>query len=284
MNSVQRSETAAGTGVGELHFGPSDYLAAERTFLAWIRTGIALMGFGFVVARFGLFLQEFQFAQANIPRHSSWLSLFFGTALIAIGVIVNVFSTWAHVRLVRAMNRGGASYKSASSLAIAVALVLAAIGVALAFYVTLVRGPEGVNSGIIEEKTMSANVDNGIVSRPSIHSVDETVAKLKAMLESKGVKIFVVVDHSGEAANAGLKMPATKLVIFGNPKAGTPLMLAAPSVAIDLPLKILVAEDEGGKVTLSYNSAEYLQRRHGFPADLMGNLAVVDALATNAGK
>ncbi|MGC1833782.1 MAG: DUF302 domain-containing protein, partial [Candidatus Acidiferrales bacterium] len=196
----------------------------------------------------------------------------------------NVFSTWAHVRLVRAMNRGGASYKSASSLAIAVALVLAAIGVALAFYVTLVRGPEGVNSGIIEEKTMSANVDNGIVSRPSIHSVDETVAKLKAMLESKGVKIFVVVDHSGEAANAGLKMPATKLVIFGNPKAGTPLMLAAPSVAIDLPLKILVAEDEGGKVTLSYNSAEYLQRRHGFPADLMGNLAVVDALATNAGK
>ena len=87
-----------------------------------------------------------------------------------------------------------------------------------------------------------------------------------------------------EAANAGLKMPATKLVIFGSPKAGTPLMLAAPSAAIDLPLKILVAEDAGGSVTLSYNSAEYLQRRHGFPADLMANVAVVDALATNAGK
>jgi uncharacterized protein (DUF302 family) len=131
---------------------------------------------------------------------------------------------------------------------------------------------------------MSANADSGIVSRPSIHSVDETVAKLQAMLESKGVKIFVVVDHSGEAANAGLKMPPTKLVIFGNPKAGTPLMLAAASTAIDLPLKILVAEDAGGNVTLSYNSPEYLQRRHGFPADLTANLAVVDALATNAGK
>lgn len=131
---------------------------------------------------------------------------------------------------------------------------------------------------------MSTNVDNGIVSRPSIHSVDETVAKLQAMLEAKGVKIFAVVDHSGEAANAGLKMPPTKLVIFGNPKAGTPLMLAAASTAIDLPLKILVAEDAGGSVTLSYNSAEYLQRRHGFPADLMANVAVVDALATNAGK
>ena len=78
MNSGQRGGTAGSEqSIGELHFGPSDYLAAERTFLAWIRTGIALMGFGFVVARFGLFLEEIQFVQANVPRHSSWLSLFF---------------------------------------------------------------------------------------------------------------------------------------------------------------------------------------------------------------
>ena len=108
MNSGQRGGTAGSEqSIGELHFGPSDYLAAERTFLAWIRTGIALMGFGFVVARFGLFLEEFQFVQPNVPRHSSWLSLFFGTALIAIGVAVNIFSTWQHVRLVRAMNPAG---------------------------------------------------------------------------------------------------------------------------------------------------------------------------------
>ena len=118
---------------------PSDYLAAERTFLAWIRTGIALMGFGFVVARFGLFLQEFQLASANIPVRTSGLSLVFGTGLIALGVVVNIFSSWLHVRLVRELNRGGMAYARPSSLAIAVALVLAATGVALAVYVSLFR-------------------------------------------------------------------------------------------------------------------------------------------------
>jgi uncharacterized protein (DUF302 family) len=91
--------------------------------------------------------------------------------------------------------------------------------------------------------------------------------------------LFAVVDHSGEAAKAGLHMPNTKLLIFGNPKAGTPVMLAAPSAAIDLPLKILVAEDAAGKVWVSYNSAEYLQERHGVPADLIKNLAVIETLA-----
>jgi uncharacterized protein (DUF302 family) len=124
----------------------------------------------------------------------------------------------------------------------------------------------------------------GIVSKPSNHSVDETVAKLKSMLQAKGVKLFIVIDHSGEAAKAGLKMPNTKLLIFGNPKGGTPLMLAAPSVAIDLPLKILVAEDGQGKVWISYNSPEYLKERHGLPEDLMKNIAVVGVLAEKAGE
>ena len=83
----------------------------------------------------------------------------------------------------------------------------------------------------------------GIVKIPSHHSVDETVDKLKTILQSKGVTLFALVDHSGEAEKVGMKMPPTKLLIFGNPKGGTPLMLAAPSAAIDLPLKILVAED-----------------------------------------
>jgi uncharacterized protein (DUF302 family) len=125
---------------------------------------------------------------------------------------------------------------------------------------------------------------NGIVDVPSNHSVDETVERVKSILQSKGITLFVVIDHSGEAAKVGMKMPPTKLLIFGNPKAGTPLMLAAPSIAIDLPLKILVWEDGQGKVWLSYNSPEYLQERHGLPPDLMPNIAVVAVLAEKAGQ
>ena len=135
--------------------------------------------------------------------------------------------------------------------------------------------------GILEE-TMLSSAANGIVSKPSTHSVDETVEKLKGILQAKGVMLFALVDHSGEAAKAGLKMPPTKLLIFGSPKAGTPLMLASPSVAIDLPLKILVSEDTSGKVWVSYNSAAYLGERHNLPPDLLQNIAVVEALASNA--
>ena len=126
--------------------------------------------------------------------------------------------------------------------------------------------------------------EEGIVQIPSHHSVDETVDKLKAILKSKGVTLFALIDHSGEAEKVGMKMPPTKLLIFGNPKAGTPLMLASPSAAIDLPLKILVAEDAQGKVWISYNSPEYLQERHGLPDNLLQNMAVVQSLATAAGE
>jgi len=98
------------------------------------------------------------------------------------------------------------------------------------------------------------------------------------------VILFSLVDHSGEAEKVGLKMQSTKLLIFGNPKAGTPLMQATPSIAIDLPLKILVSEDSAGKVSISYNSPEYLKERHGLPADLLPNIAVVEALAAKAGE
>jgi uncharacterized protein (DUF302 family) len=129
-----------------------------------------------------------------------------------------------------------------------------------------------------------ASKDNGIVSKPSRHSVDETVAKLREILQAKSVALFAVIDHSGEAEKVGMKMRPTKLLIFGNPKAGTPLMLAASSTAIDLPLKVLVWEDEKGQVWVSYNTPEYLQRRHGFPPDLVKNIGVVEGLAISAGE
>jgi uncharacterized protein (DUF302 family) len=129
-----------------------------------------------------------------------------------------------------------------------------------------------------------AEKKNGIVTIPSNHSVDETVERIKGILQSKGITLFALVDHSGEAAKVGMKMPNTKLLIFGNPKGGTPLMLASPSVAIDLPLKILVAEDAQGKVWVSYNSPEYLKERHNLPEDLLPNIAVVGALASKAAE
>ena len=131
---------------------------------------------------------------------------------------------------------------------------------------------------------MTSNTDSGIVNVPGHHSVDQTVERLKQILQAKGVALFATVDHSGEAEKVGLKMRPTKLLIFGSPKAGTPVMLAAPSIAIDLPLKILVWQDPAGKVWISYNSVEYLRERHNVPANLLQNLSAVEAIAAKAAE
>ena len=115
---------------------------------------------------------------------------------------------------------------------------------------------------------------NGLIQVPSHYAVDETVRRLEAAFAEKGgMRVFALIDHSGEAEKAGLKMKPTRVVIFGSPKSGTPLMVAAPSLAIDLPLKVLVAEDAQGKVSVTYNSPEYLKERHGVPEELIKNLA-----------
>lgn len=123
---------------------------------------------------------------------------------------------------------------------------------------------------------------NGLVQVGSRYSVEETLARLQAAFKEKGMQVFAVVDHSGEAEKVGLKMRSTKVVIFGSPKGGTPLMVATPSLAIDLPLKALVAEGADGKVSVSYNSPEYLQERHGVPAELIKNLAGAGVLIGKA--
>jgi len=131
---------------------------------------------------------------------------------------------------------------------------------------------------------MASPTAQGIVDKVSNHSVDETVERIKSLLESKNVTLFAIIDHSGEAEKAGMKMLPTKLLIFGSPKAGTPLMLASRSIAIDLPLKLLVWEDGGGKVWISYNSPDYLQQRHRLPQELLQNIAVVETLAAKAAE
>lgn len=125
-------------------------------------------------------------------------------------------------------------------------------------------------------------MDRGIIDIPSPYSVPETLARVEALLKEKGLAIFARIDHSGEAEKVGLKMRPTQLLIFGSPKAGTPLMVAAPSLAIDLPVKALAWEDGQEKVWLSYNAPEYLEQRHGIPADLMKNIAGAGALLEKA--
>jgi uncharacterized protein (DUF302 family) len=124
--------------------------------------------------------------------------------------------------------------------------------------------------------------DNGLIHLSSPHTVVETLARLETIVQAKGLTILARIDHSGDAAKAGLQMQPTKLLIFGNAKSGTPLMIASPSVAIDLPLKALVWQDEAGKVWLSYNSPDYLKKRHAIPENLLQNIAGVGPICAEA--
>lgn len=125
---------------------------------------------------------------------------------------------------------------------------------------------------------MATSPDNGMVHLSSPYPVEETLNRLDSVLQSRGLTVFARIDHSGEAEKAGINMRPTRLIIFGSPKGGTPLMIASPTLAIDLPLKALVWEDAGGKVRVSYNSAEYLKQRHNIPDELVKNIAVIGPL------
>jgi uncharacterized protein (DUF302 family) len=186
--------------------------------------------------------------------------------------------------LIWELDHGETENSPPSMQAVAISFFLAVIGLAMAIYLVSVRNATSSQFANHEEISMTAATSKGIVDKLSNHSVDQTVDRLKNILQSKGVTLFALIDHSGEAEKVGLKMPPTKLLIFGNPKGGTPLMLAAPSSAIDLPLKILIWQDAHGKVWVSYNSPEYLQQRHGFPTDLSPNIAVVETLAAKASE
>jgi uncharacterized protein (DUF302 family) len=124
--------------------------------------------------------------------------------------------------------------------------------------------------------------NNGLTRVASPRAVEETVERLESVFKERNLQLFALIDHSGEAEKVGLKMRPTKQLIFGSPRGGTPVMVAAPTIAIDLPLKALVSEDEGGKVWVTYNTPEYLQQRHDVPGDLVKNISGVGALVAKA--
>lgn len=129
---------------------------------------------------------------------------------------------------------------------------------------------------------MSPLTENGLIHISSRHTVPETLERVESILRAKNLTIFARIDHSGEAAKVGLAMRPTQLIIFGSPKAGTPMMVASPTLAIDLPLKALVWQDAGEKVWVSYNDPIYLQRRHNISDELLKNISAVGALLERA--
>ena len=203
----------------------------------------------------------------------------FGAALILAGSLALGWSAWSYARLIRKLKRGESEPSQGSFFAVAIAVLLAALGVALAIHLLSVNG-----AAMQPTQETSMLLTNGIVTIPSHHPVEQTVQRLEEILAAKGVKLFAVIDHSGEAENAGFQMRPCKLLIFGNPKAGTPLMLASPLAALDLPLRILVWEKTDGTTWLSYNDSAYLQHRHALPDNLVGNISAVDRLAANAAE
>jgi uncharacterized protein (DUF302 family) len=122
------------------------------------------------------------------------------------------------------------------------------------------------------------NTENGVVSKPSKYSVKETIDRLEAVLNAAGITIFVRIDQQAEAERVGLSLPPIQLLLFGNPQGGTPLMVAMPLIALDLPLKALAWEDEQGKVWLSYNQPNYLQQRFSLSDELIKNIAGMEGL------
>jgi uncharacterized protein (DUF302 family)/uncharacterized membrane protein YidH (DUF202 family) len=257
---------------------PRTYLAEERTLLAWIRTALAVTAFGFVVARFGLFLSALA-PSLGTQLEPSGFSPTVGISLIAMGVLVNLLACFGHVKRVQSLKRAGLILETPSTPGIAVALLLAMVGIALAVYLATqtVIHPQGAG----KEQT-SMLTGSGIISRPSSHPVPETLDRLEAVLRNKAISVFARVDHSGEAAKVGLTLPPTQVLIFGNPKAGTPVMLAAPTAAIDLPLKALAWQDADGKVWLSYTDPAFLARRFGLTDAQVAPIAGVGALIDQA--
>jgi len=230
-----------------------EYLAEERTLLAWLRTSLGIAGLGFVLDRFSIFLRMVQPDLATTGRvphvHGLWLVL--------LSVAVNVLAISRHLATVQTMRRAGLASAAPQTPVLVLAVLLTLLTAALAFSISPAA------NAATATRSDAMEIGEGTIRRPSPRNVPETLDRLESILKGKGIQVFARFDHSGEAAKVGLKMPPTQVLVFGNPKAGTPVMLAVPTSAIDLPLKALAWQDAAGKVWLGYTDSAYFARRYG---------------------
>ena len=231
-----------------------EFLAEERTLLAWLRTSLGIAALGFVLDRFSLFLRAMHVSTGVSPGHLPHIQGFW---LVLLSLGVNILAIARHLVTVRAMRRAGLESAAPQSPVLIVAVLLSLLTAALGLSVF----PQAVAA--TPPRSESMDIGEGIIRKPSTRTVPETLDRLEAVLKAKGIAVFARIDHAGEAAKAGLTMPPTQVLVFGNPRAGTPVMLAAPTAAIDLPLKALAWQDATGKVWLGYTDPAYFARRYG---------------------
>ena len=246
-----------------------EFLAEERTLLAWLRTSLGIAGLGFVLDRFSLFLRAMQISTGVAPGHLPHIR---GIWFVLLAFVVNVLAISRHLVTVRGMRRAGLSSAAPQSPVLVVAVLLTVLTAALGLSVV----PEARAATL--QRSLPMETGEGIMRKPSPRSVPETLDKLEGILKSKGITVFARIDHSGEAAKVGLTMPPTQVLIFGSPKAGTPVMLAAPTAAIDLPLKALAWQDAAGLVWLGYTDPAYFARRYGLTEAQVAPLAGIGQL------
>ena len=258
----------------------SDHAANERTFLAWLRTGLAVAAFGFVIEKFNFFIAVMA---GPAGRAVGRLEQYDGIALTVIGVAIMVLGGVRFVRGAREIDRADIREPRTSRAGLLLWIGLGVAAAALCIYLVVTSHIELQRMG-----KDGAMTQQGMIAVPSGAGVSETAARLEAVLKAKGQTIFARVDHGAGAAAAGLALRPTILVIFGNAKVGTALMQAEQSIGIDLPLKALIWEDTGGKTWLGYTDPKALAARYGLGAAtaptieaMSGALAAIAKAATS---